>query len=446
VSGTDAIASGYLVVRAEEGAYLGGLMVTDRDGLPLDFRYTDPVTPTRLQRALYGRVLDRYPRGRLLLGTLPGSLEARPSLLIVDDRDLVGEDPGVPVAFAEATGLDPLGEVGARQDEGESGTLLQTGAARSPLRVLSAAGEVDQALAATLVALSERIDVLEPADRVRTALDVIASDGGGVSSARRRPIQGIRQALAQIGAGVVVRQASGTDAPARRPRRRPGARHRTPTRGTPPAGPSRGARRAPCGATHGTGARAALHHHRRRRRGATGPAGPPAAPPRGAAGPGPRPRGPAVPRAVAARFAPVGRGRDLGPISAPGSSRAAILGRPPARRPRPLPERLRRQRRHRAEWAALPPGVLRRGWRAVARARRAPAFRLTLVGVYGPLRLGRIAAAGPAPDGIRLEMLLQPEGADVRLGYVALARDQATGRTHRASLVANGSRVQASDD
>ena len=176
MSGADAITPGYLVVRADGGEYLGGLMVTDRDGLPLDFRYTDPVTPTRLQRALYGRVLDRYLRGQLLLGTLLEALEARPSLLIVDDRDLVDEDPGIPVAFAEATGLDPLGEVGVRKDEGESGTLLQTGAARSPLRVLSSSG-ADEALATALVALSERIDVLEPAERVRTALDVIAAGG-----------------------------------------------------------------------------------------------------------------------------------------------------------------------------------------------------------------------------------------------------------------------------
>ncbi len=82
----------------------------------------------------------------------------------------------------------------------------------------------------------------------------------------------------------------------------------------------------------------------------------------------------------------------------------------------------------------------------MTRASGVPASRLTLVGVYGPLRLGRIAAAGLAPDGVRLEVLLQPEGADVRLGYVALARDQATGRTHRASVVASGSREQAHDD
>ena len=67
---------GFLVVRADDGGtYVGGLMVTDASGLPVDFRYTDPVTPTRLQRALYGAVLDRYLRSEVVLRTLLDALE-----------------------------------------------------------------------------------------------------------------------------------------------------------------------------------------------------------------------------------------------------------------------------------------------------------------------------------------------------------------------------------
>jgi hypothetical protein len=83
---------GYLVVRADEGgAYVGGLMVTDASGLPVDFRYTDPITPTRLQRALYGGVLDRYLRSEVVLRTLLDALETAPTLLVVDDPDLLDE-------------------------------------------------------------------------------------------------------------------------------------------------------------------------------------------------------------------------------------------------------------------------------------------------------------------------------------------------------------------
>lgn len=170
---------GYLVVRTDDGAYHGGLMVTDGDGLPVDFRYTDPVTPTRLQRALYGGVLDRYLRGHLLLGTLLDALEQRPSLLLVDDRDLLDEaSDDIPFVHVEQTGVDPIGEQGSQRDDGDGGVLIQTGASRTPLRVIAGPAEAQADVVEAIASIAERIDVLEPAERVRNALDVIVSEGG----------------------------------------------------------------------------------------------------------------------------------------------------------------------------------------------------------------------------------------------------------------------------
>ena len=54
---------GYLAVTAQEPlGYLGGVLVADEFGLPVEFRHTLPVRPTKLQRALYGDALDRYLR------------------------------------------------------------------------------------------------------------------------------------------------------------------------------------------------------------------------------------------------------------------------------------------------------------------------------------------------------------------------------------------------
>ena len=94
----------------DDGTYVGGLMVTDASGLPVDFRYTDPVTPTRLQRALYGGVLDRYLRVEVVLRTLLDALERPPSLLLVDDPDLLDEPiDACPVALVAASQADPIG-------------------------------------------------------------------------------------------------------------------------------------------------------------------------------------------------------------------------------------------------------------------------------------------------------------------------------------------------
>lgn len=170
---------GYLIVRADAaGAYVGALMLTDAAGLPVDFRFTDPITPTRLQRALYGGVLDRHLRVDVVARTLVGALAERPSVLLVEDRSLLA--PGVtecPVLMVSPSSAAPLGEVGAVQGAGDS-VLVQACDGLAPVRVTMPEGadEARRAAAvALLVALGEAMDPLEPVDRVREALDLIAA-------------------------------------------------------------------------------------------------------------------------------------------------------------------------------------------------------------------------------------------------------------------------------
>jgi hypothetical protein len=89
------------------GAYAGGLMVVDLMGLPLDFRYTEPVTPTRLQEVLYARTLDRYMRAELLFKHLCVRIEPRPALLLVDDEILLTQAAASTVVYVAETRLPP---------------------------------------------------------------------------------------------------------------------------------------------------------------------------------------------------------------------------------------------------------------------------------------------------------------------------------------------------
>jgi hypothetical protein len=178
MSSPDGHRPGFLVVRAGgDGTYVGGLMVTDASGLPVDFRYTDPVTPTRLQRALYGNVLDRYLRSEVVLRTLLDALDGPPSLLLVDDPGLLDEPiDGFPVALVAPSKADPIGAAGVRSAEGTGTFLLQADATGHPLRVsLPARSPHEAAVVEALVALSARMDVLEPIGRVQDALDVIVA-------------------------------------------------------------------------------------------------------------------------------------------------------------------------------------------------------------------------------------------------------------------------------
>ena len=66
----DTLKLAYFVVMKEGASYLGGLLLTDTSGIPLDFRYTEPITPTKLQTVLYGRALEPYLKGEIIQKTL----------------------------------------------------------------------------------------------------------------------------------------------------------------------------------------------------------------------------------------------------------------------------------------------------------------------------------------------------------------------------------------
>lgn len=167
---------GYLVVQADEGGtYVGGLMVTDANGLPVDFRFTDPITPTRLQRALYGGALDRYLRADVVAATLLKSVEQRPSMVIVEEEDLLSlPEAACPVALVGPSRSPGLGAAGTTRAEAPDRLLVQACDGEPPVRVVvsdpAATGEV----AASLVVLGRRMDPMEPAERVHAALALIA--------------------------------------------------------------------------------------------------------------------------------------------------------------------------------------------------------------------------------------------------------------------------------
>ncbi|MEQ9336426.1 MAG: hypothetical protein RJQ03_04485 [Miltoncostaeaceae bacterium] len=153
-------------------------MLTDAAGLPVDFRFTDPITPTRLQRALYGGVLDRHLRVDVVARALVGALSERPSVLLVDDRHLL--TPGVagcPVLMISPSSAAPLGAAGSVQGAGDS-VLVQACDGVAPVRLTlpDDSGDDARAAGAALVAaLGQTMDPLEPVERVREALDLIAA-------------------------------------------------------------------------------------------------------------------------------------------------------------------------------------------------------------------------------------------------------------------------------
>jgi hypothetical protein len=79
---------GFLTVLHEPSGYLGGYLVTNTWGRPLEFRLSSAVQPNRVQQILYAHTLEPYICADLIGKTLFDK-SAIPAQLIVTDREIV---------------------------------------------------------------------------------------------------------------------------------------------------------------------------------------------------------------------------------------------------------------------------------------------------------------------------------------------------------------------
>lgn len=86
----DDLRIGFLTaIRTQENAFVGGLLVTDRFGRPLEFQCTTPVKPNRTQELLYGPTLEPFILGDLLGKALIGKVAVKPTLVVTDREEML---------------------------------------------------------------------------------------------------------------------------------------------------------------------------------------------------------------------------------------------------------------------------------------------------------------------------------------------------------------------
>lgn len=171
---------GYITVETRENYFRGAALVTDARGIPADFRYTEPVRPTKLERILYGGALDVYLREEVILDNLISAVESKPILWLVDDEDLikpVQKIARIPVIAVSATQRAPLEQSGLYEPTPENGAfVLQADNLSAPLRIVLTeenAAQIQQ-FAQTLTATAEEMELLEPFSRIMKAIDAVA--------------------------------------------------------------------------------------------------------------------------------------------------------------------------------------------------------------------------------------------------------------------------------
>ncbi len=89
-SGKENFRLGFLTaIEVPERGFVGGLLVTNHFGRPLEFQCTAPLKPNRAQEILYGPTLIPYVLGDLIGRTLIEKVGVKPHLVLTERNDLL---------------------------------------------------------------------------------------------------------------------------------------------------------------------------------------------------------------------------------------------------------------------------------------------------------------------------------------------------------------------
>uniref|UniRef100_A0A7C4CF09 Uncharacterized protein n=1 Tax=Fervidobacterium thailandense TaxID=1008305 RepID=A0A7C4CF09_9BACT len=151
---------GYLAVSKIENKHLGGLLVVNELGIPVEFKYSEPVTPTKLQEIIYGSSLEYYLHVEIIAKGLIQKSESRPEVILVQDPNLLFDKN---IVFVSA-----LPQSVAEKKESSEAIINLPGMS---LKIMVSEGfKLDDATLEKIRELASKIDILEPFDRVEKAL------------------------------------------------------------------------------------------------------------------------------------------------------------------------------------------------------------------------------------------------------------------------------------
>ncbi len=170
----DAIKIGYFSSMQLGDQFIGGIMITDHRAIPVEFKYTEPIKPTKIHKIIFGKVLEKYINEEVIRKNLLKDIKSQVSLFFVTDPKLLEAETmgNSPLIALQNTSFPKLENAGEIQRVKEKEILVQPMTSKTPLKLLFATAEVDiQEKALNLVkALIQKTDIFEPFTRVETAL------------------------------------------------------------------------------------------------------------------------------------------------------------------------------------------------------------------------------------------------------------------------------------
>jgi hypothetical protein len=171
---------GYFCHYAQDGKHTGGILVTNEIGVPLEFKYTEPLAMNRLQKTLYGAVLDRYLHETLIRDSLARELQSDPRYFITgyEEKEYLGTLAGrAMIALQEVRpGSSESGASLTRTRDREALIMTEDG----PPGLRAAFSTSDEALQEEMIGwlqgVARTMDLLEPLERVKAVLKMLVGD------------------------------------------------------------------------------------------------------------------------------------------------------------------------------------------------------------------------------------------------------------------------------
>jgi hypothetical protein len=171
---------GYFDCVESGGRFIGALMVTDTGGIPQEFKYTEPIKPTRIQSILYGGSLERYLKIDVIRAKLFKAVTSRPEYIFVNNADssLIGTVDNVPVLMLHRAPIQGLNDVSATRRPRENELMVKDHENRDPLRIVChpETPAVLDGVQELVLEVGYEFDIAEPLTRVDTAINALLSE------------------------------------------------------------------------------------------------------------------------------------------------------------------------------------------------------------------------------------------------------------------------------
>jgi hypothetical protein len=172
---------GYFCHLQVDEKHMGAILVTNQIGVPLEFKYTEPVVATRLHKILYGSILERYLHETVIRERLGREIRTSPDYIIApyDEKEFLGSVADREMVAIQKCNLPPAELSGPfnRIREREAVIELEDDSIFLRLAFSTSDEEKQQKIATWLQEIARTMDLLEPLDRIVSALASLCGEG-----------------------------------------------------------------------------------------------------------------------------------------------------------------------------------------------------------------------------------------------------------------------------